>query len=166
MNKEEKKAYHKAYYQKHKDEMKKQAKENREANHERELVRGRERYKKNRDIMRAKAKAHRDKNIERYRKTAREYAKTHKRQSRSTKLKLNYGITIEKYEEMYKLQDGKCAICEIQLEILVVDHDHTTKAVRKLLCPKCNLALGYVNDNISILQNMINYLNLMSTGEK
>jgi hypothetical protein len=49
---------------------------------------------------------------------------------------------------------------------LSVDHDHACcsgegscgKCIRGLLCHKCNLALGAINDDINILQKMIDYL--------
>ena len=62
-------------------------------------------------------------------------------------LKKIYGITLEKYEQMFKEQEGKCAICGIHQDTLkrslCVDHNHTTNKVRELLCKKCNTALAY-----------------------
>lgn len=70
-----------------------------------------------------------------------------------------YGLTIEEYEEKYKQQDGKCAICEIQpLERLNIDHCHETGKVRDLLCRNCNHALGNVNDDPDLLRRLISYL--------
>jgi hypothetical protein len=40
-----------------------------------------------------------------------------------------------------------------------VDHDHETGKVRGVLCYLCNLALGYVHDDVKVLQTMIDYLN-------
>lgn len=63
-------------------------------------------------------------------------------------------------------QNGVCAICknaETKIESgsvrsLSVDHNHTTGAVRGLLCANCNLAIGYACDDVSILRNAIAYL--------
>jgi Autographiviridae endonuclease VII len=41
---------------------------------------------------------------------------------------------------------------------LFVDHSHITGKVRALLCDKCNRALGSVNDDISILKSLIDYI--------
>lgn len=77
-----------------------------------------------------------------------------------------YGIDILTYDLMYREQKGVCAICE-QPEtqkvgettcMLSVDHCHTTKAVRGLLCHKCNKGLGLFNDNLDYLNNAIKYL--------
>ena len=55
-------------------------------------------------------------------------------------------------------QQSKCAACGKKTELLVVDHDHTSGAVRGLLCTNCNLALGHVNDNPDLLLKAIAYL--------
>lgn len=158
MNKEQKKAYHKAYYEAHKEELKKASNENYHANSERNTQTQKAYYKKNRDRIIERNKKYRQDHPEESKQRAREYSKTHKREAKNTKLKLYYGITIEHYEDMYSEQEGKCAICGIQQESLVVDHDHETGKVRKLLCKKCNLALGYVNDDPRIIENMLYYL--------
>lgn len=41
---------------------------------------------------------------------------------------------------------------------LEYDHDHTTDAFRGWLCHNCNCALGMVNDDISLLQMLIEYV--------
>jgi hypothetical protein len=82
-----------------------------------------------------------------------------------------FGLTPDDYIEMFENQDGVCYICK-QPELsankkrLCVDHDHSccgkgkacNKCVRKLLCFQCNIALGAVKDNITVLKNMIAYL--------
>lgn len=71
-------------------------------------------------------------------------------------------ITHEKYNKIFIKQDGHCACCGIhQTDLpraLSVDHNHETRAIRGLLCGGCNLALGYVKDNIKTLEKMIIYL--------
>lgn len=79
-----------------------------------------------------------------------------------------YNVTIEYIQELHTAQDGCCAICgthesEIAHEAfihspLVIDHDHTTGAVRGLLCPSCNVILGHAKDNPQILLNAASYL--------
>ena len=41
---------------------------------------------------------------------------------------------------------------------LYVDHCHQTKAIRGLLCHKCNIALGHMNDDPEQLERAANYL--------
>lgn len=69
---------------------------------------------------------------------------------------------------MYLDQDAKCAICSIAIDIYTrqlgqresacVDHCHTTKKIRQLLCNHCNRSLGLMQENIDNLKNMIKYL--------
>lgn len=81
---------------------------------------------------------------------------------RKHRLKSIYGITMEQYDQRYIEQLGKCKICRThQSELkkrLEVDHDHATGLVRGLLCPKCNKALGLLNDNSEVLVSAIKYL--------
>lgn len=76
--------------------------------------------------------------------------------------KVEYGITLEDYNNMFQSQMGCCAICGTHqtkfAKGLAVDHCHTSKNVRGLLCTKCNLLLGYASDNVEILLSAINYL--------
>lgn len=70
-----------------------------------------------------------------------------------------YGISLEQYEEMWLRQGGGCAICGgTEKRALAVDHDHATGKVRSLLCGRCNLALGYAQDNPDRLLSLRKYL--------
>ncbi len=77
-----------------------------------------------------------------------------------------YGIDFGTYQQMLLDQKGVCAICskpETKMEngtirLLSVDHNHTTGAVRGLLCANCNMAIGYACDDVSILERAIVYL--------
>lgn len=72
-----------------------------------------------------------------------------------------YGITLEEYQVLERQQDGLCAICG-QLNYdgrpLVVDHDHSTGAVRGLLCHPCNRGLGQFKDDYSLVAKAAAYL--------
>jgi hypothetical protein len=72
----------------------------------------------------------------------------------------SYGLNPEQYGVMVMAQDGRCAICERHPEdgVLRVDHDHSTGKIRGLLCRHCNLALGNMRDDVSLLRKAIAYL--------
>ena len=82
--------------------------------------------------------------------------------NRKTSLKV-YGITPIEYAELLLKQDGVCAICkqpsrQTRGRSLAVDHDHRTGKVRGLLCNPCNLTLGKMQDDPSLLRNAAEYL--------
>ena len=83
-------------------------------------------------------------------------------ESRKRKLKDNFDITPDEYNQMLQNQNGCCAICGKHFsefdKSLAVDHNHINGENRGLLCFKCNILLGYAEDDIEILQNSIIYL--------
>lgn len=85
---------------------------------------------------------------------------------RNYDLNKSYGISIAEYDELFKKQNGKCAICNKtssekgmnRKKHLCVDHCHTTGKVRGLLCDQCNRAIGLLNEDLNVLNKAINYL--------
>ncbi len=88
---------------------------------------------------------------------------------RDRHLRKNYGLTLQEYNDKFEKQQGLCKICKnpetakVQNSIdrikwLSVDHNHTTKAVRDLLCGKCNALVGYAKEDYQLLQSAITYL--------
>lgn len=73
-------------------------------------------------------------------------------------LKFRYGITREERTQMLENQGNVCKICKTDDKRFVIDHCHKTGKIRGLLCDRCNLTLGRVEENIEILSNMISYL--------
>ncbi len=82
--------------------------------------------------------------------------------------KFRYGISIPERDSLLFSQSGKCKICSRQISFdgtagskdstANIDHDHSTKKVRGILCWPCNTALGKFNDNVETLMSAINYL--------
>jgi hypothetical protein len=77
-----------------------------------------------------------------------------------------YGMIAEEYEYLWEKQDGKCAICKEKFEgtVDVIDHDHSTGRIRGLLCRKCNLLIGIIENYfpsfLSIFEEIKKYLTL------
>jgi hypothetical protein len=77
-----------------------------------------------------------------------------------------YGIGIEEFCELNRLQSGRCAICHrLPDEVkghrskrLYIDHCHETGVVRGLLCTSCNGAIGYFKNNVRTLIAAAKYL--------
>lgn len=85
-----------------------------------------------------------------------------KKAERKHNLKRLYGLTPEQYYQMLEAQGGVCAICRTipseKRKTLSVDHDHVTGAVRKLLCARCNSAIGFLWDSPDLVQRALDYL--------
>ena len=101
---------------------------------------------------------------EQYKKNPEKY----KLSARRTRLKAEYGLSIEAYELMLNEQNGVCAICkkpETQhsnkmgsVDSLRVDHCHKTGKIRGLLCSKCNLGIAQFGDSILLMEDAIKYI--------
>lgn len=88
--------------------------------------------------------------------------------NRPDKLKRLYGITYADAVRTLDSQFGRCAnvACskEISLETkgargnrAVIDHDHKTGKFRALLCSKCNLDLGIIENNEARFLGLMQY---------
>lgn len=92
----------------------------------------------------------------------------------------NHGITVERYEELLRAQNGVCGICHQPEQrkgakggiwSLGIDHDHRccpgrfgcAKCVRGLLCSKCNQAIALFSEDARILQSAVDYLRSASS---
>ena len=73
------------------------------------------------------------------------------------RLRWAYGLTPSELEDLLAKAGGRCAICEREAP-LVVDHCHETGRVRGMLCQRCNVALGWMEDDISRLKAAADYL--------
>jgi hypothetical protein len=87
-----------------------------------------------------------------------------------------YGINEEQFNFLLDQQDNRCAICQEIFSEQVpprIDHDHTCcprnsnssisntmcgRCVRGLLCNKCNVGLGMLDDSVEKLISAVNYL--------
>lgn len=79
--------------------------------------------------------------------------------------KTKYGMKPGAFASMLKSQGGCCAICRVSVIVkrhgaraACVDHDHSTGAVRGILCRRCNSALGLFSDKVESLESAARYL--------
>ena len=76
-----------------------------------------------------------------------------------------YGIDFDEFQKMLISQNGGCAICgktQPGKRDFHIDHDHKTGKVRGLLCVNCNLGIGNMQDDPSLLRLAIRYLERFS----
>ncbi len=74
--------------------------------------------------------------------------------SRELRLKSKYGLSLETFNKMLEIQNGLCAACGLpekakfkgKLRPLCVDHNHITGQIRSLLCLRCNLEVGILEN--------------------
>jgi hypothetical protein len=59
---------------------------------------------------------------------------------------------------MYEAVGGRCEICRTAHDLLHVDHDHLTNVVRGLLCHRCNVGIGWLNDSAQRATSAAKYL--------
>ena len=101
-------------------------------------------------------------------KYAHVYNRTHKpkklssEQLRVVNYRRVHGIAVSDYDDMFRAQGGKCAICTSTNpggpRHFTVDHDHRTGQIRGLLCRYCNAGLGMFNDSIFGLMRAADYV--------
>jgi hypothetical protein len=101
-----------------------------------------------RDVFLAKRREWYRKNVEKLRL-----------QSRVSRLQRRFGMTLDEYEAMLEAQDRRCGACRRDFDRTPsVDHDHATGQVRGLLCNRCNVAIGFAEDDPERLEAAANYL--------
>lgn len=89
---------------------------------------------------------------------------------KDTKLQKRYGITLENYNSLLAKQNNCCAICSISIDDhqslkgsnkhFAVDHCHKSGRIRGLLCYKCNMGLGYFDDDPQKISQAHSYLTM------
>jgi hypothetical protein len=95
---------------------------------------------------------------------------------RCSNLLKRYKTTYQQVRALWEAQGGTCALCETPLEldstqpgqadVVHVDHCHSTKGVRGLLCRHCNLLLGHAKDRVVVLEAAIRYLRKNASSEQ
>jgi hypothetical protein len=69
------------------------------------------------------------------------------------------GFTPELFSFRLIEQENKCAICDAEFfGTPNADHDHVSKKPRGLLCRKCNLAIGLLQDSEVVIEAAILYI--------
>lgn len=105
------------------------------------------------DVIRAAKKRYRLRHPEKIRRSQRKHS-----------LRWKYGMTLADYDRMAV---AGCAICgthpdpdalDRRVQVLHADHDHFTGQFRGLLCRDCNMGIGFLKDDPTILRRARQYL--------
>jgi hypothetical protein len=124
----------------------------------------------NPDVIRKKNIRYSKKHPEKLLEKSRRWNDKNPEKCRNKSIKSKYGITVEEYDNIKKLQDHKCAICKVN-EIdtafgkLCLDHCHNSDKIRGFLCKPCNIMLGFAKDNIQTLLSAAEYLQKNNPAE-
>ncbi len=148
----EQKEYRKEYYKKNKGTFREYYQKNKEKR--------REQQKKWMKRNKEKVKEYSKKEREKLKGKSEKWKEWNRVRKKGYNLKKTFGITIKQYNELFQKQGGICAICGNREngKSLAVDHNHKTGEIRELLCTNCNLTIGLLNDDPSILKKAIKYL--------
>jgi hypothetical protein len=74
--------------------------------------------------------------------------------------KSRYGVTKEWYLEQIK--SGKCQLCNKEAERFCVEHCHETGIVRGVVCHKCNILIGYIENNRHLINRVYEWIDANS----
>lgn len=87
---------------------------------------------------------------------------------KSSRMKRDFGITLDEAQALLDKQGGRCAICDRELQLGLqqpkdgteahVDHCPSTGRIRGILCGRCNKGLGLFLDNPAALRKAADYL--------
>ena len=80
-----------------------------------------------------------------------------KKYGAESKRRITYGLSPERYKQLYEEQGGMCKICK-RRPISHTDHDHSTNRFRGLLCNLCNVGLGAFLDDPESLDSAAEYI--------
>jgi hypothetical protein len=88
--------------------------------------------------------------------------------SEPSRIKRLYNISTVEYEELFRKQNGRCAICRVDPgdRKLNIDHDHVTGETRGLLCNDCNHGICKFDDNSALLRIAALYLDAATARRK
>lgn len=118
-------------------------------------------YLKNRDKILIRVKKYAEKNRPKILEDKKNYYRKTIQERKDYDLRKAFGITLDEYNNILKIQNDVCAICRLKCKSghrLAVDHNHTTGKIRGLLCSNCNRGLGYFKENIENLKEGIKYI--------
>jgi len=159
---EEKNEYNRLYRQRNKEKIKANNRKYYSKNKENIKQKANNYYSRNKEKCNEQAKRYREENLEKVKEVQQEWYRNNPEKVKEQKLRKTYGISLEQYNGMYEKQNGRCAICgthqnELK-QMMSVDHCHETNRIRGLLCNKCNRGIGYLRDDVKIVENALKYL--------
>jgi hypothetical protein len=107
-------------------------------------------------------KKHYRENIDTILQKSKDWRKANPEKVRATRLKSDYGLTPEQWDQMLTDQGNSCFLCHAtepgNKSGWHTDHCHTTKKVRRILCYRCNTGLGKFKEDPELLERAAAYI--------
>jgi hypothetical protein len=117
----------------------------------------REYQRKNRARISAQKRLYTAKNKTAFNKKCRDWHHANPEKVKANALR-KYGMTLREFEYWLFSQKGLCAICELPMKRVTVDHSHKSGRVRGLLCSTCNTGIGMLRDNPDVMRKAATYV--------
>jgi hypothetical protein len=117
-------------------------------------------YERNKEKATAKVREWREQNAD----AVKQYRSDNRQKHYRQELVRKYGVDPTWFDEQLQQQDNACVCCKRQFKWIDkqttphVDHCHTTKKVRGILCNRCNTVLGLCEDKKELFKNLAGYL--------
>lgn len=108
---------------------------------------------KNRDYLRVKNRERYYNNPEVRLRQAERQKLLPKERRKSASLRSKYKLSIDEYLALPKA----CEICG-STDKISIDHDHKTGKVRGVLCYRCNVSLGFMNEDLERAEGLVLYI--------
>ena len=87
------------------------------------------------------------------------YSDDEKRYQRARRKRAaHHGLTADEYDALIAKANGACELCHVTGKKLVLDHCHSTGAIRGVLCTACNTSIGKLGDTSKSLLRAVAYL--------
>jgi hypothetical protein len=81
---------------------------------------------------------------------------------RGARLRLRYGITERKFNQLVRAQRGRCPICLRPFKEIKgrpnLDHNHKTGEIRGVLCGYCNQRVVWRHTDVAKLKRLVSYM--------
>jgi hypothetical protein len=148
-------------YQRYRDKEIEQARTYRQTHKETVRAKDRERYQEHKEERNASSKRHYADHRQEYIDMAEKWHREHPEKANGYYRKYHTGCSPELFQAFNEKQGGKCAICggvNDRGHALCADHDHETGIIRGLLCRTCNLGIGHLRDDPTLMRKAAEYI--------
>lgn len=105
-------------------------------------------------------------NPETHRARGRRWTRKNPEKAKAMYVRSDHGISMDEFQKMHDSQKGLCKVCSKperaiyrgKTRSLCIDHNHKTGKIRGLLCHRCNVALGLLEDDFRIVESLLEYI--------